>query len=584
MTRLSSRRRIRSTIFWLSLTLLTLAALPARAASWEHVFFNGTQYPLKVFFLQGDRPGPTIMVQGGIQGDEPSGFVTAQLLTRAHVTKGNLIVLPRANVPSIHLRRRQVNVDMNRRFDQDYNRFYEDRCARVIRFLLARSDAFIHLHEGSGFYYPKYIDSMRNPQRYGQSIIVDTLNWNGTLELGTRVDKVLAKINRRINSRDYQFKLFNTRTFDRATDYPEMRKSLTCYALTTLNIPAMAVEVSKDIRQLDWKVRQQLEATAMLLSEYGVDVELPEFTRDDVLAYARQNVKVLVNGRPLQNGQTLALAPGTTLDVTTVGAGSDQFSPELALFASDRPGVNLMSARRMALKPFSSLELRSDGLSVASAQVRWSGKLPSTPDDDKPVFVCWLNGHPAFVRAGDTLKAVVGDQLILEGVWGGEKEVVNFKGFVAIPWENTGQDLGWEIILDPDNFIDRYQVDNSRPNIYRYRVVRETPGKPKATFYIDLMPREILALKLKNDTGNSIFVPWNEGGTFHLPKGSYTLERAWSNGHEEKLIATTGTDPLRPGDSFHMEPGGRMDLDVRLATTFGLLGSMTFTADGFASR
>lgn len=584
MTRSFSRKPIRCTIFWLSLLLFVAGGLPAQAASWEHVFFGGTQYPLKVFFLQGEKPGPTIMVQGGIQGDEPSGFVTAQLLTRARVLKGNLIVLPRANVPSIHLRRRQINVDMNRRFDQDYNRFYEDRCARVIRFLLARSDAFIHLHEGSGFYYPKYIDGMRNPQRYGQSIIVDTLNWKDELHLGDRVDKVLNRINQRINSRDYQFKLFNTRTFDRATDYPEMRKSLTCYALSALGIPALAVEVSKDIRQIDWKVRQQLDATSMLLHEFGVEVELPSFSREEINAYAKRGVEVLVNGRPLRNGQTISLVPGSTLDVTTVGAGSAEFSPELALFASDRPGVNLMAARRMALKPFTNLELRSDGQSVASARISWSGKMPPTPNDDNPVFVCWLNGRPVFVRAGDTLKAVVGDQLILEGVWGGRDEVVNFKGFVAIPWDNTGQDLGWEIILDPDNFIDRYQVDNSRERVFRYRIVRETPGKPRAKFYIDLEPREVIALKLRNDSGRSIFVPWHAGSVFHLPEGHYTLERAWSNGQDEKLLATTADDPLREGESFRLEPGERVNLDVRLATTFGVIGSMTFTADGFASR
>ena len=146
-------KRILSTMFWLCL-IVAVVTTNARAGSWEHSFFSGTQYPLRVVYLEGELPGPTIMVQGGIQGDETAGFVTAQLLTRARITRGNVIILPRANVPSINLRKRQINVDMNRRFDQNYNRFYEDRVARVIRFLLAQSDAFIHLHEGSGFYDP----------------------------------------------------------------------------------------------------------------------------------------------------------------------------------------------------------------------------------------------------------------------------------------------------------------------------------------------------------------------------------------------------------------------------------------------
>ena len=177
----SSLKRTLSITSWLLPSLIVvLFASHALAGSWEHSFFSGTQYPLKVVFLKGDQPGPTIMVQGGIQGDEAAGYITAQLLTQARVLKGNLIVLPRANVPSINLRKRQINVDMNRRFDQNYNRFYEDRVARVIRFLLAQSDAFIHLHEGSGFYNPTYVDNLRwasaQAGACGREVLIEPIN------------------------------------------------------------------------------------------------------------------------------------------------------------------------------------------------------------------------------------------------------------------------------------------------------------------------------------------------------------------------------------------------------------------------
>ncbi len=524
------------------------------------------------------------MVQGGIQGDENAGFITAQLLSLAKVTRGNLIVLPRANVPSINLHKRQINVDMNRRFDQDYNRFYEDRVARVIRFLLAQSDAFIHLHEGSGFYNPTYVDNLRNPKRYGQSIIVDTLVYN-KIDLAHAVNSVIKELNGDIGASDYQFKLFNTRTFDQFTQYPEMRKSLTCYALAQHGIPAMAVEVSKNITQTAWKVRQQLAATILLLSRFGVHVTPPDFTDADVRAYASKDISVSVNGRPVTTGGTISLAPGATLAVEEISAGPRQFSPELALFASDRPGVNLMKARRMALEPFSELELRSDGERVASTQVRWTGKLPNSPGDDKPVFVCWLNGNPIFVRDGEVLHTVLGDQLILEGIWGSDRqEVVNLKGFVAIPWANNGQDMGWEIILDPGNFMDKYSLKSDHPGAVRYRVVRETPGCPSATFYVDIVPRTIHALRLADKQGQSLLIPWIAGGSYRLPEGEYVLEAAWSNGPGDKLIATTDSFPLAPGSTFAVDYAKPLKLTVRQATTFGPVGFMTFTAGGLAKR
>jgi len=582
-----SRKHTRCTIFWLSLLAVLLVSAVAHADAHEYVFFKGTQYPLKVVFIKGDLPGPTVMVQGGIQGDEQSGFVTAQLLSRSTLHRGNLIVLPRANVPSINLHLRQINVDMNRRFDKNYNRFYEDRVARVIRFLLPQCDAFIHLHEGSGFYYPTYIDKMRNPKRYGQSIIVDTLLWKGarhSINLENTVNDVLSRLNSHIRSHDYQFKLFNTRTFDKATSYPEMRKSLTCYALAEHNIPAIAVEVSKDIIQMDWKVHQQLQATCLLLAEFGVEAVPPVFTGEDVKRYAAKGVRVTVNGRAVNNGSVIRLAPGSTLHVKPEETGVKEFEPALALFASDRPGVNLIEAHRMALEPFSNLELRVDGRRIARSRVAWTGTMPSNPRDDKPVFVCWLNGSPVFVRAGEVLHAVRGDQLILEGIYGGaRREVLNLKGFVAIPWDNKGQDLGWEIILDPENFIGRYAVASDVPGGQRFKVVRETPGVKRSFFYVDVAPRKVYALRLADERGQSLLIPWSKDGRYALPQGKYVLQETWSNGPDNKLVAMINGKPLKKGDSFLIDQQDAASLTVRQATTFAKLGSMTFTPSRLAA-
>lgn len=53
----------------------------------EVVFFRNTSFPLKCYFLKGESKGPTIMVQGGIQGDEISGIITAETLVHSKVKK-----------------------------------------------------------------------------------------------------------------------------------------------------------------------------------------------------------------------------------------------------------------------------------------------------------------------------------------------------------------------------------------------------------------------------------------------------------------------------------------------------------------
>ena len=559
--------------------LVTLACTGAAHATLrsEFVFFEGTQYPLTAIFIQGEAPGPTVMIQGGIQGDEPTGFLSAQVLSQSRVLRGNLILVPRANVPSIHAHQRAVNVDMNRRFDRDYNQFYEDRLARAVRFLLSQSSALIHLHEGSGFYDPNYISPMRNPMRYGQSIIIDTLTYE-RLDLERLVNGALKEINAQVGKPEYDFKLFNTRTFDPESRYAaEMRKSLTFYALSMLNIPAMAVEVSKSIGDLGWKVKQQAQVTAILLKHLGVDIILPRIDENEVQKTFSRDLKVKVNGKVLDSGATIPLTPGGAIKAEAAPQGKgDTHGAVLALFASDRPNVNLVDSPRMALESFQGRELRQDGRKVLASGVHFNGAMPPPLPPGPPVFVCWLNGKPVQVKNGEAIRAVVGDQLIIEGVLGSPwKETINFKGYTARPWANDGQDMGFEIILDPDSFIAKYQQDSPMPGATRYQVDRETVGARPAKFFVDIEQRKVQTLRLVDAQGQQVTVRWASGGEIHLPPGEYAVAEAASNGPSSRLLPFVGSRPLKPGEKFRVEADKPVLFTLRQATTFAGLGAMT---------
>lgn len=565
----------RHTLWAASLALLLLFAAPAQASTRTgFVFFEGTQYPLPVVFVHGDAPGPTVMVQGGIQGDEPTGFLAAQYIAESHVLKGNLIVVPRANVPSIHVHKRVVNVDMNRRFDRDYNQYYEDRLARVVRFLLSQSSALIHLHEGSGFYDPTYVNKLRNPQRWGQSVIIDA-SVHDRLNLAKLVDDALTEINTTVTNPDYQFKLFDTRTFEPDSRYrAEMSKSLTYYALANLNIPAMAVEVSKNIGQLGWKVKHQVFAVSVLLRHCGVDIVPPRIDETEVeRSYARSQA-VTVNGKKVEGG-SVDVKSGGTLSVEPAEK-VDPHGQVVAVFASDRQGQNLVDAPRMALEPFRTLETRVDGRRVSTTTVRFDGAMPPPTPAGPPVFVCWLNGKSVRIKNGGALRAVAGDQFLIEGVLGSKwKEVLNLKGYTAQPHANDGQDMGWEIILDPDAFMNKYRLPSPVAGAVRYQVVRETRGARPASFFIDVVPRRVVSVKLVDAAGRATTVRWTSGGEVSLPPGEYTVAETASNGPQNRVLALAGTRPLKPGETFRVEAGRPLLFSIRQATTFAGLGVMT---------
>jgi hypothetical protein len=202
--------------------------------------------------------------------------------------------------------------------------------------------------------------------------------------------------------------------------------------------------------------------------------------------------------------------------------------------------------------------------------------MPPPLPDGPPVFVCWLNGKAVQVKQGEVLRAVVGDQLLIDGVLGSKwKEILNFKGYAARPWANDGQDMGWEIILDPDSFIDKYRLPSPAPGVARYEVVRETKGARPAHFFVDVEPRRVQSLKLVDAKGTPLTVQWASGGEITLLPGEYAVTDAAGNGPANRLLPVLGNRPLKTGEKFRVEAGRPMLLTLRQATTFAGLGAMT---------
>jgi hypothetical protein len=561
-----------------------LAADSPATQTKRFTFFSETQYPLEVFFLQGQRPGPTVMVQGGIQGDEVSGYLTAELLTRAEVHRGNLIVIPRANVPAILQRSRRVNVDLNRCFGKDEGRSYEYDLARAIRHLVKRSDAFIHLHEGYGFYSPEYINHLRNPNRFGQSVIIDTAVYKDKFFLAHAVNQVLPHVNANIIPADYHFQLFNTRTNSRDTQHPEQRSSLTYFALTQAEVPAVAIEVSKNIKDLNWKIEHQLQATHKFLQHYGVDVRLPDAPKastDEGAPYgeARQP-ELLVNGKAFPPGAEAPINILSSLRVRFASghASAPKISPARGLFLEGNQDLNLLNVNHVPSHQGSSLELVADGKKQASWPVRWTSP-QSLSFFERPVFVCSLNGELRFISKDETLLAQEGDRLLLLGLWNQRrKEVLNVKGYVSHPGKNDGQDIGQEIILDRQRFLSRYLLPASdRVPDWRIEIVRETKGEPESRFSVHVLPRRVLGVRLKSQAQGYLVFPVQPEASYFLEPGTYSLQSLIPGGCREAVQPFLGDWPIEWGETFHLRGGEKISLSLYQDNTFRKAGELVLS-------
>ncbi len=101
----------------LSLCLFNEIAIAEKAKTNTKKELLKKNTPFDIYELKGKQNGTTLLVIGGIHGDEPGGFFTPALLVNFYqIKKGKVIVVPNLNPDSILAFRRGVYKDMNRKF------------------------------------------------------------------------------------------------------------------------------------------------------------------------------------------------------------------------------------------------------------------------------------------------------------------------------------------------------------------------------------------------------------------------------------------------------------------------------------
>jgi hypothetical protein len=221
--------------------------------------------------------GNTLLVIGGIHGNEPGGYFAASMLTSYYkITKGSLWVVPNLNFDSLVRYSRGIHGDMNRKFstikknDKDYKAVMNIK--KII--LNKKIDLVLNLHDGYGFYRRKYQNAIFNPNAWGQAFIIDQHKLDIQTKFGN-LNEIAQKISSTLNNRDnlvkkhHSFGLKNTKT--KFLD-EQMKLSLTYFAVTH-NKPAFAIETSKNITDLTQKVIYQLRSIEEFMKIMGIEYQ-----------------------------------------------------------------------------------------------------------------------------------------------------------------------------------------------------------------------------------------------------------------------------------------------------------------------
>jgi len=216
----------------------------------------------------------TLLIIGGIHGDEPGGYFAPAILEKYYKIKsGNLWIIPNLNVDSIMANNRGIYGDMNRKFNvidkNDNDLLTINKIKELI--LEKRVDLILNLHDGFGFYRDIYEDSVFNPNSWGQATIIDQEKIDEKFgNLGEIANQVNRSLNNEALYKDFHtFGVKNTQTKQKDE---QMQQSLTYFAVTH-NKPAFAIETSKNITELTHKVIYQLKAIEEFMKIMNIEFE-----------------------------------------------------------------------------------------------------------------------------------------------------------------------------------------------------------------------------------------------------------------------------------------------------------------------
>jgi hypothetical protein len=543
-------------------SLLLFFGLPSRAHSKrEHlVYFPNTAYELNIYKSYGKKPGKTLLLIGGIQGNEPGGFLSADLYADMRLEKGNLLVVPRANFYSIITNQRGPHGDMNRKFThEDASSSMDDKIVAILKKLITESDYLLNLHDGAGYYYPKHIDRWRNPLCFGQSVIADSKEYvlpgqKRMIRLEEMAQKVIEEVNPQIQNELYKFHFMNTRTADPDSPHREQRKSATYYALTRHHIPAFGVETSKFLPSMDLKVRCHNLVINAFMKLFDIVPESPGLVLDPP---EFKYLVVSINGRTpivIKKGESLELRSGDTINVSHIESNYER-GLSLDILANG----DLNDYRKdFTIVKNTSMIVRKDNEKFAEIPIRISGnrtgeeqakKAPPPSSLSLSYFLIETGGKRLLLGVGETLTLVKGEKLKIVDILPAHAESagvkVNFKGFVGDWQHNRGEDRGYEIDTAAE-LMARYSLDKKGES---YEVVASRGEEVLGRMIVKLLPPRMDYLVLRvNDQKHLLLRPENKVSL--SIKDRICLEEVQTNlGGKAEIHLSINGHKVKPGET-----------------------------------
>jgi len=245
--------RFRLSVVLLLLWFLVLGSTSLAQHHRSDVIAKGSVWETQYHLVDSKRPGPVVMIFGGIHGNEPAGARAAEQIRHWTINRGKLIVVPQANRPALQSRTRRMpslpkdRSDLNRNFPKANGDGPKCTLSNVLWTLVRshRPDWLLDLHEGSDF-------TQINKESVGSSIIVPRSS-----EAKNKACRMLEALNETINESEKKFVLKS----------PPASGSLARAAAERSGIQSMILETTIKDQPLSLRTRQHRIMVHRFLSD-----------------------------------------------------------------------------------------------------------------------------------------------------------------------------------------------------------------------------------------------------------------------------------------------------------------------------
>gem|GEM_PF-2075100 len=181
------------------------------------IIAEGTDWATDYMIIDSGVEGSTVLIVGGMHGNEPAGSLAAEQISHWPISRGKLIVIPRANILGLQAETRLIpgqpteSADLNRNFPQigeEAEMTVTPRgelAAALWNFAFkARPDWVIDLHEGFDF------NRSHKPADGGTRSVGSSVIYKGSPEMDELIPKVVAAANASVLMPERRFSIIRT--------------------------------------------------------------------------------------------------------------------------------------------------------------------------------------------------------------------------------------------------------------------------------------------------------------------------------------------------------------------------------------